>query len=142
MQILGFSFEKVHAERKNTTKSGKIEVNSNIDIKNITQETLDLVKDKVPMKFNFEFSIDYKPDFADIKLNGAVIGVVEKDIAKEILKKWKDKKISDDIRVPLFNFILTKCNLKALVLEEDFGLPTHVPMPRIQTEDSKNSYTG
>jgi len=56
--------------------------------------------------------------------------------------KWKNKKISDDIRMPLFNMILTKCNLKALQFEEEFALPTHVPMPRLSPQENNQSYVG
>jgi hypothetical protein len=54
-----------------------------------------------------------------------------------VLKKWKNKKIEDEVRVPLFNLILTKCNLKALQFEEEFGLPTHIPFPRVSPQQDK-----
>jgi hypothetical protein len=59
---------------------------------------------------------------------------------KDILKKWKGKKLADETRIPLFNTILTKCNLKSLQLEEEFGLPTHIPMPRVQPPQEDKSY--
>jgi len=38
------------------------------------------------------------------------------------------------MRVPLFNFIMNKCNIKALYLEDEMGLPLHIPLPKISTE--------
>ena len=55
---------------------------------------------------------------------------------------WKDgsdKKIPEGIRIGLFNFIMSKCNVKALQLEDELGLPFHVPMPRLRPEKKKDS---
>ena len=138
MQVIGFNFEKIKAERKKDIK-GNLEIKSNIELKEVTQEKLELVKDKDVIKFSFLFSVNYKPDFADIILEGFVLVILEKEKIKEVLKRWKDKKVPDDIRLPLFNLILTKCNLKALQFEEEFGLPTHIPMPRLQAGQQSNN---
>ena len=143
MQIIGFNFEKIQAERKNNAK-GKIEISSNINIKSVTQESLDLVKEKPTLKFSFEFSLNYKPDIASLLFQGFVISIFEKEQAREILKKFKSKKISDEVRIPLFNFILSKCNLRALQFEEELSLPFHIPFPRISHSQQSNNtnYTG
>lgn len=142
MQILGFNFEKIKAERKSQLQ-GKIEISSNIDVTEITQEKLDIVKDQIPLKFSFDFTVKYKPEVAEVSLQGSVLFVADKDKAKDILKKWKAKKIEEDIKIPLFNFIMTKCNLKALQLEEELTLPTHIPFPKLQKEQANQKpYTG
>ncbi len=143
MQVIGFNFEKILAERKNQKAGGKIEIKSNINVKEISPEKVDLVKDKDVLKFSFEFTIDYTPEIAKILLAGSAIIMLEKDKAKEIMKKWKSgKKIVEDIRIPLFNMIMTKSNLRALQLEEELNLPTHIPMPRIQPPQNNANYTG
>jgi hypothetical protein len=139
MQVIGFNFEKISAERKKTPE-GKIEIKSNINIKSITQDKVELIKDKDVLKFGFEFSVDYTPGIAELKFEGSVLIIFEKDKTKDILKKWKTKKISDEIRLPLYNMILTKSNLKALQLEEELGLPTHVPMPRLAPPQNSQGY--
>lgn len=142
MQIIGFNFEKIQAERKIVPK-GKIQISSNINMKTITQEKVDLLKDQSPIKFTFEFSVKYAPDVADLTFIGSVLVLLDKEKTKEVIKKWKDKKIVEDIRVPLFNFIFSKCNLKALQFEEEFSLPAHIPMPQIRQENPENAkYTG
>ena len=142
-RVIGFNFEKIDAERKSPPK-GKVQVRSNIDIKSITSEKLDIAKDQTALKFEFEFSVDYKPNIATILLRGYVLALFDKDKAKDVQKKSKNKKILDEIRVPLFNFILTKCNLKAIHFEEEFGLPLHIPLPRIKPGQAPESagYTG
>ena len=143
MQVISFNFEKIQAERKQAKGTQNMQINSNINIKNITQEEISIVKDKPVLKFDFEFSVNYKPEIAEIVFRGFSLVLVEKDESKDILKKWKNKKISEEVRLPLFNLILTKCNLRALQLEEELNLPTHIPLPRIKPEQQKNqNYTG
>jgi len=142
MQVVSFTFDKIQAEKKKKIE-GKIEIGSNINIKSISQEKLDVVKDKPVLKFDFEFSVKFKPEIAEILFLGTILAITEKDESKDALKKWKNKNIPDEIRIPLFNLILTKCNLKALQLEEELNLPMHVPLPRVKSETEKNkSYTG
>lgn len=143
MQIIGFNFEKIIAERETPKEvKDKLEINSNINIKEIEQEKVEIVKDKIPLKLSFEFLISYNPQVAKISFQGFTILLFDKEKAKEIQKKWKNKKIEDDIRIPLFNFIMTKCNIKALQLEEELNLPLHIPLPKIQANQNNKSYTG
>jgi len=143
MQVIGFNFDKIQAERKNPVK-GKLEIGSNIDIKSIAEEKLELIKDKSSLKVDFEFTVDYKPDVANIVFNGNVMILLEKDQAKNILKKWKKKEMPVEFKVPLFNFILTKSNLKAMQLEEELNLPTHIPLPKLKapSEQQGKPYAG
>ena len=139
MQVIGFNFEKISAERKKMPE-GKVEIKSNINIKSITQDKIELIKDKDVLKFSFEFFVDYTPGIAELKFEGSVLIILEKDKVKDILKKWKTKKILDDIRLPLFNLIMTKSNLRALQLEEELGLPTHIPMPKLAPPQNNQGY--
>ena len=141
MQIIGFNFEKISADRKKNMQ-GKIEISSNINIKTIEHEKIDMIKDQTSLKFAFDFTIDYKPDLASLSLQGTTILLFDKERAKDILKKWKNKKIAEDIRLPLFNFIMTKCNLRALQLEEELNLPPHLPLPKIQPQQQNTNYAG
>jgi len=139
MQVIGFNFEKISAEKKKMPE-GKIEIKSNINIKDIAHDKVELIKDKDALKFTFEFFVDYTPNIAELKFQGSILVILEKDKSKEILKKWKSKKLDDNMRLPLFNIILTKCNLKSLQLEEELGLPTHVPMPRLAPPQNNQGY--
>ena len=140
MKIISFNFDKISAEKKKSLKE-KTDINVNIDLKSVEEEKIDIVKDQNLLKFNFEFKVSYKPDIADLVFSGFVLAILEKEQHKETLKKWKTKKISENIRIPLFNTILTRCNLKALQLEEELNLPAHIPFPRIQ-QQTQTSYTG
>ncbi len=141
MKIVGFSFKKIEAERKKDI-AGKLEIKSNLQIEDLKKETIDIAGEI--LKFSYNYSIVYEPGFAEINFKGAVLAVPEKpEEIKTILKEWKKKKISEDLRIFIFNFIISKCNLKALQLEEEFSLPPHIPLPRLtkQAQQPAN-YTG
>ena len=153
MKIIGFKIKKVSAERKSDIK-GKLEIKSGLNIDDITKEEIQ-ISEKPSMKFDFSYTVDYSPDIAKIEINGSIIALDDSNESKEILKDWKKKKFNHAIKLPLFNFIMDKCNLKALQLEEEIGLPFHIPMPKLapnpntnpKNRDSKNSknpenYTG
>lgn len=132
MKIIGFNLSKILAEKKEKTE-GKIQINQNINIKEV-------IKDKIPISQNeilsvkFVFTVDYSEDFAKLEFEGNVLLLPEKEELKVFLKSWKDKKVPDEFRTPLFNFIMSKCNIKALNLEEELSLPHHIPLPRLNPE--------
>lgn len=145
MKIAGFSISKISAEKKIPIK-GKLELKSNVDIKDILKEEIQITKNAA-LKFDFEFSINYEPKVASILISGSIIAIDEKDESKEILKEWKKKKFTHPMRISLFNFIMDKCNLRALQLEEELALPLHVPFPKLRPQpqeqpSSKANYAG
>lgn len=141
MKIIGFSFKKIEAERKKNI-TGKLEIKSNIQIEDIEKETIDIAGET--LKFSYNYSINYEPGFAEIKFKGTTLAIPDKsEDIKKILKDWKKKKIDDTTKIPILNFIMSKCNLKALQLEEDFSLPPHIPFPRITAQQNQQTnYTG
>lgn len=135
MKIIAFNLTKILTQRKEKIE-GKIEVNQNIDIKDIQKDSIPITDDEA-LNIKFSFNINYSNETAKLEFEGNLIALPEKNELKEIQKNWKDKKISDEIRVPLFNFIMSKCNIKALNLEDELNLPYHFPMPRINLPEKK-----
>jgi len=129
MKIIGFNLTKICIERKEKIER-ELKISQNIDIKDITKEKA-LVSNEEVLKVTFDFTIDYSNDAAKIEFKGNIIILPEKEETKKILKSWKHKKFEDEFRVPLFNFIMSKCNIKALSLEDELFLPSHIQMPRI-----------
>ncbi|MDP2926100.1 MAG: hypothetical protein Q8N99_07020 [Nanoarchaeota archaeon] len=132
MKIIGFNLSKVLAEKKEKAPE-RVQINQNIDIKNIVKEKIPISQNEI-LVLSFSFTISYSGDYAKIEFVGNILLMPEKDELKNFLKSWKDKKIPDEARPPLFNFIMNKCNIKALTLADDLGLPSHIPMPRIEPE--------
>ena len=129
MRIVGFNITKVSAERKSPVK-GKLEIKSNINIKDITTEEIPIAKNPA-LKFDFEFVIEFNPKIANIEIAGSVLVLDEENQSKEIIKLWKKKKFDHPLKIGLFNFIMEKCNLKALQLEDELSLPMHINMPKL-----------
>lgn len=141
MRIIGFNFKKISAERKKDIK-GKLEIKSDMDIESIEKDNIDIAGEI--LKFSYTYSIKYEPGFAEIIFKGTILVVPDKqpDI-KNILKEWKKKKLPEELRIFIYNFIMTKCNLKALQLEEEFALPSHIPLPRLSKQDQPQAnYAG
>ena len=63
---------------------------------------------------------------------GNILISVDPKKGEEILKDWKNKKLNDGMRLVIFNSILSKANIKAIQLEEEFGLPIHFKLPSLK----------
>jgi hypothetical protein len=138
MKIIGFGFSKISGERFKKIDQ-KLEIKSNIEFKTIEEEKIDTFKDRDILRFDFEYSIDYDPKFAKIEFGGHILALMDEEDIKDILKKWKKKEIDNNLRIGLLNFVMLKGNLKSLQLEEDLGLPSHIPLPRLgmKSEEEK-----
>lgn len=135
MAIVGFDFTKIDAEKKSLVK-GKIKINNNVSIKKVEGIDLSLGKEKKnSLKFSFEFSCKYEPELGFINLNGDVIYMEEANKVKEILDYWKkEKKLPKEVSNVVLNTILSRSNIKALIISQDINLPSPIPMPKVQMD--------
>jgi hypothetical protein len=138
MKLVGFDFKKISIERfKETVDSLKF--NTKLDISSIEPLKSDLLKTREELlKVEFVYSVLYEPEFAKLELAGKMIIAVEPKIAREVLRGWKDKETPEEFRLFMFNVILRKANIRALQLEEEIGLPPHIPLPSINKENIKD----
>ena len=142
MQVIGFNFDKIAAERKSYEIRNNLKINSNLNVKDITEEKTDVLKDRGVLKFVFEFITSYEENYASLVFSGSILIASEKAKIKDVLKSWKNKEVDPSLRVMIFNFILNKCNLRSLQLEDELGLPLHIQLPRISEEKPESKYTG
>jgi hypothetical protein len=135
MKIAGFNLSKISIEKKHNNYKN-LKINTNIDIKDIKEAKADFLKtDEEFLNVTFSYTVDYDPDCAKIEIVGSALIVLDKKEAKDLMKDWKDsKKISPDIRVSLFKYIITKTTIKALNLEDEMNLPLHINLVNIKTE--------
>jgi len=135
MVVVGFSFNKIEVEKKPDFK-GKVSIKNNIQIKDVEKSDLFLGKTKQDsLKFTFEYSTVYEPGLGKISFTGNVLFVEEEKKIKDILKEWKKgKKIEAEVMTVLLNNILSKCNIEALMLSRDAGLPPPMPMPKVEVK--------
>jgi len=138
--IVGFGFTKLSAEKNDAIK-GKIDINNNVTIKDIKEDTISLGKDSQNIiKFIFEFTSKYEPAVGNILFEGELLYMEDPKKIKEILSSWKkDKKIQKELMGGLLNAILTKCNIQALILSQEINLPPPIPMPKVQVADNAKS---
>lgn len=129
MKIIGFNFTKISVERSEKPLK-EYKIKQDIDIKEITEEEV-LVSDKASLKIKFFFSIDFSEDIGKVEIEGIVVLLPENNELNEILNDWKNKSLKEGFRIPLFNFIMNKCNIKSLELEDLVGLPMHIPFPKL-----------
>ena len=135
MRIIGFNLTKILAERQE--EDGKdIRVDQNIDIKDIKEEKIPITNNKA-LKIKFTLTVTYSKDFGKIEFEGSIMTLPDTEEFKSIMDSWKDKKIPENMRLGIFNFIMIKCNVKAMYLEDEMGMPLHVPMPRLTKEAQK-----
>ncbi len=143
MTIVGFNYDKFNVEKheQEIKKGGEFKVRYNVAIKEMKDFDLKLQNKEKALKFNFDFSISYDPKIGSMVMGGNIIYTDSDDKVKEIKKHWdKHKDVPNDLKSTLINTIFRRSNVKALVLAQDVGLPSHIPMPRLipPTEDPSN----
>jgi hypothetical protein len=139
MNIIGFNFTKISGKRMSEIKS-KVKIKYNIEIINVEKEKIDLVKQTEVVKFSFKYTIEYEPKFSSIEFEGFILAILTPEQQKQTLKSWKKKKVPDEVRIFLFNLVMSKCNIKALQLEDDLSIPHHIPLPKIRPEQGNTEY--
>lgn len=138
MKVIGFNFNKITAERL-SNQVENLKINSNIDVSDIKEAKSNFFKIKEELiSVDFSYTLNYDPSLAKIEFKGSIVFSLEPKKAKEILRQWKDKKIAIDFREALFNVILRKTALKALQLEGEINVPSHIQLsPNLKFEDKK-----
>jgi hypothetical protein len=141
MTIMGINFTKIDVEKKSSPR-GKVNISNNVSLTKIEKVKLNFVDDKnEALKMSFHFESKFEPELGYIKLLGDVIFMAQKKKAEELLNQWeKDKKIDTEVMTMVLNNVLNKCNIEALILSKEIGLPAPIPMPKISSID-KNANT-
>ncbi len=144
MKIVGYSVEEIHA--KKAIDIPRASISTDVIFTEIDKAKLDVLKESECLKASFKFSVIYKdPNNKDaeskneLKFSGSLLLSVSKEDAKEFLKSWKAKELPKDKLIPLYNYILKRCSVRALQLEEEMGLQPHIPFPQVRANQEQNS---
>ncbi|MGV8131382.1 MAG: hypothetical protein ACP5N7_04770 [Candidatus Pacearchaeota archaeon] len=137
MKVIGFNIEEITG--KKTQEFKRYSINTNITFNNVEKSKLDVLKEGEVLRLSFKFNVDYKDADSksedlksEVAISGSILLMVDKELSKEFLKSWKNKEIPKDKMVTLYNFILKKCSVRALQLEEDLNLQPHIPFPQVR----------
>ena len=130
-KVVGFNLLKISVERK--PKVEKFGIDANLKMTDIRRTKISVGRGKEVLAFSFEYSIIYRENVAKLIFVGNVLVLTDNKLAKQIAKDWdNNKNVEKGIRTGVYNVIFQKCNIKALQLEEDIGLPLHMAMPILQ----------
>lgn len=140
MAMVGFSFTKISAERKNAG-GHSVNIESNAGVSGVTEMPVIDPKKSV-LKFDFTFNVKYEPDAGYITLGGEIVQIYDKDFGSRILEQWnKDKKILPEVMKDVFNTILSRSNVEAMIISRDMGLPSPIQLPRVDVKPKDKSKT-
>ncbi len=132
--IINFRLDKISIQKKNKP-SGPVEAKNNLKVVEMTEESISALTKEKALNLKFTFTVNYEPNIANLEIEGSVTYMNDQKTVKEIFENWKkNKKIDQEVATPIFNHILSKCNIKALKLEEDVELPFHIPIPRLMSK--------
>ena len=132
MAIVSMGYTKVLAEKARKKNDGQITIKNNIAITNVAEGSSAQSAQRAIM-FSFSFQTEYSPEVGNITIDGYVVDIQEDAKAKEILMMWNEhKRVDKDITQKVVAVILDKCNIKALVLSQDVGLPSPIPLPTVK----------
>lgn len=137
MRVIGFNFTKISIEKlKEITEIPKVKTEINIpEIKGVKSTILKTKEEIIEAKF--EYIVNYEPESAKVNIEGRALLSVDPKVAKDILKQWKKKKMPEEFRMLLFNVVMRKSALKALILEDELNLPLHTPLPSLRRTKEK-----
>jgi len=149
--IVNFAFDKVSAEKIGKIM-GNVNINHNFNIKDVESTEISFQGSKPALKILFEFKVDYEPKIGNIQMNGHLVYYDKEEEIKKSLDMWKkEKKLSTGLTTLVANTILSKGNVKALMLSQEVNLPPQIQLPKVtaapQTsepvkDDKKNEYIG
>jgi hypothetical protein len=138
MAMVGFSFTKLNAERKQST-GASLNIESNAGVTNVIEiPTVD--SKKALLKFEFVFTVKYEPNAGKIELGGEVVEIYDKDFGTKVMEHWnKEKKVLTEAMKEIFNNILSRSNVEAIMISRDLGLPSPIQMPRLDVKPRDKS---
>lgn len=134
MQIIGFILTKIAGSR-DESKSHPIRLSQDLKITHLYKDVLSISNQEV-VNLTFHYAINYEEDFGKVEFEGKITILTKDDEAETMLKAWKQKELPASFKVPVYNLIMQKCNVKAIELEDDLNLPFHIPMPQVDLKQN------
>jgi hypothetical protein len=144
MNLIGFAFTKLHAEKVSAMAKKVAKVND-IHITNVEKEEVPIQMKTDAYRISFRFVLTYNDKDAkketklgDVIIEGYIITSLNENEGKEFFKSWKKKEIPESFRPAIFSLIMKKCSPKAIDLEDTVALPFHVPIvPQLRFNNSE-----
>ena len=136
MPIAAINYKKISGERKKPIQ-GTVNIQNNIAITDVSKKESSL-KDQVIIDVEFQFTALFEPSIGSINIIGDVTVIETSKKADEILAEWKkNNQLSKDLLKPIMNSLLAKCNIEAILLGKELGLPPTLAMPKLTEKEKK-----
>ena len=135
MSVIGFNFNKISVERLGS-KKGKLTISNNVGISDVAEAKVPFSNEKTKcVKVDFKFESKYEPKVAQMSFEGDILYMVPVEAADKLLKEWNENKaLVDDLVQPIMNAILSRANVEALLLSKELGLPSPIPLPKVNVK--------
>tara|TARA_Y100000310_G_scaffold321736_1_gene379797 strand:- start:549 stop:1013 length:465 start_codon:yes stop_codon:yes gene_type:complete len=141
MPVISFHFDRINIEKKKPLEV-PLKVENGMKIVDIKEEDVPISggkKEKV-LRFYYEYSVEYKPNQADILIGGNLIFFEPEEKLDGIKKEWDaNKKLPGNLMQEVMNNVLIRCQVKALALSQDIGLPPHIRLPTVSSSPTKEA---
>ncbi len=135
MPVIGFGFRKINIERNEPTKEPTdVKVNTDFKVEDI-RETERKPYGKV-LNLTFTYNTRYLSDDEELGYISFETDIVYTGSKKEmdsLLKTWKkERKVEGKVAAEIIQFGINRCILEAVSLSLLAGLPSPIPLPKIQ----------
>src|SRR3989344_6240315 len=131
MGIVSFAFDKISAEKTGKI-TNQVNINHNFNIRNVEKTDINIQGKKSALKLSFDFTVNYEPNIGNIQMNGNLTYMDKPEELKKLEDQWKkEKKLPVGVTSLVANTILTKANIKALMLSQEVNLPPQIHLPKV-----------
>lgn len=139
MALLNFNFNKILVE-KTGKPTKQINIKSGMNVIDVQPSKVVEGSKQQAFTISFKFETLYEPKMAQIVLEGDLLYLADEKLAKEMNEAWdKKKSLPKEVALTVFNKILHNCNVEALILSREVGLPAPVQLPKIKAEVKSNA---
>ncbi|MDI3473897.1 MAG: hypothetical protein PWR30_220 [Candidatus Woesearchaeota archaeon] len=138
MTVLGLNITKMYIEKKGAIEKGA-QVNTNINLLTVKESKIKSEPtDRIGAVVSFEAKVEYSPNIADIVISGdLVFSDKDEKVVTDAISRWeKEKKLPTDISIEVYNAILRRVNIEALILADRMRLPPPFKMPRFKKSEA------
>jgi hypothetical protein len=144
MGVISFHFDKFNIEKKKELEA-PIKVEIGMRVIDVKEEDISLGsgKSEKVLRFFYEYKAEYQPNQAQIIICGNLVYFEPEEDLKKVSEEWtKTKRMNTDITRSIMNNVLMRCQIKALSLGQDIGLPPQIKLPLVTKKAAKADYTG
>jgi hypothetical protein len=131
--IFGITFISINAINNRKTETKEISVSSTPQIKNVKEKELEGIEERL-LLIEFTFTTKYEPEIGQITIEGEIL--YKPKNVDEAIRYWKkNKKLEDEIAIPVLNALFRKCIKEIINIAEELQLPPPIMFPVVKPKE-------